>query len=507
MTGRFHAMPFGAQAEGDDRVRFRLWAPDAGRVELLLDDAPAQPMTLRDGWAELAVRAAIGARYAFRIDGEQVVPDPASRAQAGDVSDRSVVVDPRAYDWRDGEWRGRPWHETVLLEVHAGVLGGFAGVRERLVGWRDIGITAIELMPVAEFVGARNWGYDGVLPFAVESSYGGPDALKRLVDEAHSLGLMVFLDVVYNHFGPEGNFLPVYARRFFRGDAATPWGQAIAFDLPEVREFFIENACYWIEELHLDGLRFDAVHAIRDRAFLEQLASRVRTTAGDRHVHLVLENDDNEAPLLRTAYDAQWNDDWHHAMHVLLTREREGYYGDYADAPARHLARCFAEGFAWQGEPSAHRDGARRGTPSGALPPTAFVCFLQNHDQVGNRAFGERLATLADPDALRAAQVALLLAPHVPLLFLGEECGAREPFLYFTDHPPALGDAVREGRRREFARFAAFADECARESIPDPNDESTFERSRPSHTGDTAFVRELLATRRREISPRLVGAR
>jgi maltooligosyltrehalose trehalohydrolase len=506
-----HDMPFGAQCAADGRVRFRLWAPDARCVELLLDAEPPREMTLVDGWAELAVPTSPGARYAFRIDGAHEVPDPASRAQDGDVSGRSIVVDPRAYAWRDAAWRGRPWHETVLLEVHAGALGGCDGVRARLAQWRDVGITAIELMPMAEFAGARNWGYDGVLPFAVEASYGGPDALKRLVDEAHALGLMVFLDVVYNHFGPEGNHLSVYARRFFHADRQTPWGPAIAFDLDPVREFFVHNAMYWIEEFRIDGLRFDAVHAIRDRTFLTALAGRVRRAAPDRHVHLVLENDDNDAALLRSAYDAQWNDDWHHAMHVLLTGERDGYYADYSDAPARHLARCLGEGFAWQGEPSPHRDGERRGTSSANLPPTAFVAFLQNHDQVGNRALGERLASLADERALRAATVALLLGPHVPLLFMGEECGAREPFLYFTDHPPALAEAVREGRRREFARFPAFADPAAREAIPDPNAIATFERSVPRLDGaepdrHRAFVQALLTTRRREIAPRLVGA-
>jgi malto-oligosyltrehalose trehalohydrolase len=345
-------------------------------------------------------------------------------------------------------------------------------------------------MPVAEVPGRRNWGYDGVLPFAPESAFGHPDDLKRMIDTAHRRGLMVFLDVVYNHFGPEGNYLHLYAPQFFTDRHHTPWGAAINFDGGHrpVREFFIHNALYWLDEYHMDGLRFDAVHAIMDDSkpdILTELAETVRTKLPrDRHVHLVLENDNNAARYLTRDddgrprwYSAQWNDDIHHALHVMLTGEEGGYYEDYRNLPACHLGRTLAEGFAYQGEASAHRDGEARGEASGHLPPTAFVAFLQNHDQVGNRAFGERIAQLAEPQALRAAMTILLLAPQPPLLFMGEEWGCRQPFLFFCDFHDTLADQVREGRRKEFARFPAFRDPKARERIPDPNALQTFQQT------------------------------
>lgn len=533
--GRFRCpLGFGAELEAPDRTRFRLWAPGAARVELELWQAPRpgageRPADERrplqpagDGWFEAQVDCGAGARYRYRVTptGEGAdtlaVPDPASRAQDGDVHDPSIVVDPAAYAWRHADWRGRPWHETVLLELHVGALGGFEGVRRRLPEIAASGITAIELMPLADFPGPRNWGYDGVLPFAPDAAYGTPDALKALVDAAHGLGLGVLLDVVYNHFGPDGNYLGIYAPGFFDPSRHTPWGMAIDFRRSEVAAFFEANARYWLEEYRFDGLRLDAVHAIGDDAWLRRLAERVRAAVEPgRHVHLVLENDDNRASLLGPGgYDAQWNDDGHHALHVLLTGEREGYYGDHADAPAERLARVLSEGFDYQGAPSAHREGRPRGEPSGALPPTAFVLFLQNHDQVGNRAFGERLAALAGPDALRPALALLLLAPQIPLLFMGDEWGATEPFLYFTSHAdPALAAAVRDGRRREFEPFAAFADPARRARIPDPNDPATFEASRPREpAGDPAaaawraFVARLLALRRERLVPHLAGA-
>ncbi|HJT96884.1 MAG TPA: DUF3459 domain-containing protein, partial [Rhodanobacteraceae bacterium] len=354
----------------------------------------------------------------------------------------------------------------------------------------------------------------GVLPFAPASAYGEPDALKALVDAAHARGLMILLDVVYNHFGPEGNHLGAYAHDFFRDDVATPWGRAIDFRREPVRELFIGNALYWIDEYRFDGLRLDAVHAIAPNDWLAELARRVRDAAGsDRHVHLVLENDANSATLLERGFDAQWNDDFHHAAHVLLTGEREGYYADYAAEPAVELARCLAEGFAWQGRASPHRDGALRGEPSAHLPPTAFVAFLQNHDQIGNRAFGDRLDALVAPEALHAARALLLLSPQIPLLFMGEEWGARTPFRFFADFSGSLADAVREGRRREFRAFAAFADEAARARIPDPNDEATFRDSLPdfdpARQDDAdafARMRNLIAVRNAHVVPRLGGA-
>jgi maltooligosyltrehalose trehalohydrolase len=359
-------------------------------------------------------------------------------------------------------------------------------------------------MPVADFPGARNWGYDGVLPFAPDRAYGTPDDLKSLIDAAHEQRLMVFLDVVYNHFGPDGNYLAAYAPQFFRTDLGTPWGPAIDYRQEPVRRFFAENALYWLMEYRFDGLRFDAVHAIADQRWLDELALEIRRTVEPgRQVHLVLEHDGNEAQHLRHGFDAQWNDDAHHVMHVLLTGEGDGYYADYITDPAAKLGRCLAEGFVYQGEPSRYRKGARRGTPSGDLPPTAFVFFLQNHDQIGNRPFGDRLTTLADPQALKAATALQLLSPQIPLVFMGEELASRAPFQFFTDFQGDLAAAVRDGRRREFESFGGFA----HRDIPDPNAADTFERSRAPHSGDDGFYRHLLQLRHSLIVPRLRGTR
>jgi maltooligosyltrehalose trehalohydrolase len=537
MTSHLHAMPFGAEPTADGGVRFRLWAPAAQRVELCLaagDTERRLPMEpAGDGWVALTTeQAGPGTRYRYRIDGEQDVPDPAARWQPGGVHGHGEVIDPRAYAWQDADWRGRPWEEVVFYELHVGTFspeGTFGGVRERLDYLVSIGVTAVELMPLAAFPGERGWGYDGVLPFAPQASYGTPEQLKALVDAAHARGLMVFLDVVYNHFGPEGNYLHRYAPQFFTERHHTPWGAAINFDdagSRTVRDFFIHNALYWLTEYRFDGLRLDAVHAILDDSdpdSLVELAEAVNAGPGrERHVHLVLENDDNAARYLEHNpdgtprwYQAQWNDDAHHALHLLTTGERDGYYADYADRPARHLARCLAEGFAYQGEPSEFRDGERRGEPSAGLPPTAFVNLLQNHDQVGNRAFGERIGELACPEALRAATAVLLLAPAPPLLFMGQEWMAKSPFLYFCDFEGELAEAVSAGRRREFARFERFADPAARERIPDPNDAETFQRSKLDwqsleeqvHRLWRQFHRSLLMLRRERIVPRLAGIR
>ncbi|MBN9086524.1 MAG: malto-oligosyltrehalose trehalohydrolase [Reyranella sp.] len=497
-------MRFGATVLANDRTRFRLWAPGVTAVGLEIDGRPAQPMTPQPGgWFETEARCGAGAAYRYRLPSGQAVPDPASRAQADDVHGPSLVVDPEAYRWRHPDWKGRPWPETVLYELHPGTCGGFAGIQADLGRLSDLGITAVELMPVSDFPGARNWGYDGVLPFAPDRAYGTPDELRALVDAAHGLGLMMFLDVVYNHFGPDGNYLGLYAPPFFRRDLHTPWGVAIDFRQPPVRRFFIENALYWLREYRFDGLRFDAVHAIEDRTFLDEMAAEIRATIADRQVHLVLEHDGNEAGPLRHGFDAQWNDDAHHVLHVLLTGERNGYYGDYAETPAKQLARCLAEGFAFQGDPSPYRKGAPRGTPSADLAPTAFVLFLQNHDQVGNRPSGDRLTTLAHPEALKAAVTLQLLAPNIPLLFMGEERMSRAPFQFFTDFRGELATAVREGRRREFAAFGGFGGT----DIPDPNAQETFERSRVPPTGDDSFHRSLLRLRHKTIVPRLAGTK
>lgn len=524
-TARYaYPLPFGADRQDDGRTRFRLWAPGARAVALRIGEDEIPLAADEGGWHAIELACEAGTRYRYRVDtpgGRFLVPDPASRLQAADVEGESVVVDPRAYPWRHAGWRGRPWHEAVIYELHAGLMGGYVGLASRLEALAQAGITAIELMPIADFPGPRNWGYDGALPFAPDTAYGGPDALKALIDRAHGLGLMVFLDVVYNHFGPQGNYLGHYAAPFFREDRHTPWGPAIDFRQRPVREFFIHNALYWLMEYRFDGLRLDAVHAITEDDWITELAARVHAgVEPGRHVHLVLENEKNGAHHLEAGCTAQWNDDAHHVMHVALTGEREGYYADFgddADPPrcGEGLARWLAQGFVFQGQPSAHRGGRPRGAPSAHLPVTAFVNFLQNHDQIGNRAFGERLTTLAAPAPLRAAMALLLLCPQIPMLFMGEEWGATTPFLYFTSFEGDLARAVREGRRTEFAHFAAFADPAMRARIPDPNDPATYERCRLdpaeartlAHAEWRVHVRELLALRHREIVPRLPGTR
>jgi len=510
MTAFARDLPFGATLVDPGHTRFRLWAPGQARVAVEIEGLGSVSMTRdAEGWFEAEAACGADARYLYRLGDGLAVPDPASRAQSPDVHDPSRVVDPRAYRWRHPAWRGRRWQDAVLYELHVGTLGGFAGVAARLPDLAALGVTAVELMPVNDFPGSRNWGYDGVLPFAPDAAYGAPEDLKALVDAAHGLGLMIFLDVVYNHFGPDGNHISAYAPGFFRSDAATPWGAAIDFRRPEVRRFFIENALYWLMEYRFDGLRFDAVHAIAASDWLDEMAAEVRATVEPgRHVHLVLEHDGNEADHLRRGFDAQWNDDGHHVLHVLLTGDADGYYSDYADRPAERLARCLGEGFVYQGEPSAYRKGERRGTPSADLGPTAFVLFLQNHDQVGNRPFGDRLVERADPATLEAAVALQLLCPQIPLIFMGEEGASRSPFLYFTDHRGDLARAVREGRRREFATFKGFHDGESAASIPDPNAITTFENSRPvfDDTDRRALYRRLLALRAAALAPHLAGA-
>jgi len=526
---RAHSMPFGAEVS-QEGTRFALWAPTAREITLVLDGAERPMPDEGDGWRRLlAPEARAGSRYAYRIDGNLMVPDPASRFQPDDVHGPSLVVDPSAYQWSDGSWTGRAWEETVLYEVHVGTAtpeGTYAGLMRKLEDLRDLGVTAIEPMPLADFPGRRNWGYDGVLPFAPDAAYGTTHDLKRLVDRAHALGLMVFVDVVYNHFGPAGNYLHAYAKTFFTERHQTPWGAGINFDGRHggpVREYFIHNALYWLEEFHVDGLRFDAVHAILDDSLhhiIAEIAERARAAFPERMTHLVLENAANEARWLERTereqprlHTAQWNDDIHHCWHVLLTGEGDGYYRDYADRPVERLGRCLAEGFAYQGEISEHEGGKPRGEPSAHLPPTAFVGFLQNHDQIGNRAFGERLTALAPPERLELARAGLLLSPQIPLLFMGEEWGAKNPFLFFVDFSddPDLSRAVREGRAREFANFKSFAEQHGERQIPDPTAEETFVRSRldwdeaarPPHQDVRAGTQALLRLRQAEVVPLL----
>jgi maltooligosyltrehalose trehalohydrolase len=539
-------MPFGAEIV-DGGVRFRLWAPSARAVALVLHGSadteassrtecteagarshgPAvQPIEMSaqpDGWYEVITPAAhAGTRYKFRINGEIDVPDPAARA-VDDATGDSIVVDPTSYVWHDHAWRGRPWHEAAIYELHVGTFspeGTFKGVRSRLDHLVQLGITMIELMPVADFPGRRGWGYDGVLLYAPDAAYGSPEDLKALIDAAHQRGLAVLLDVVYNHFGPEGNWLHTYAKPFFTERHKTPWGAGINFDgegSRYVRDFFIQNALYWLEEYHFDGLRIDAVHAMQDDSpqhFIPTLRRAIHEGTGeDREIHVVLENGDNTAHFLgppgeRDLCEAQWNDDLHHCLHVILTGETDGYYEDYG-RPHAMLCRSLAEGFVYQGEVSRHHASTPRGEPSAHLPPTAFVNFLQNHDQIGNRAFGERLSTLVQNEAaLLAATSVVLLAPSPPLLFMGEEWAAAEPFVYFCDFEPELAAKVREGRKREFARFERFRATGAQEP-PDPTMPETFESARldwaklsePLHARWLERYQRLLAIRQRDIVP------
>jgi malto-oligosyltrehalose trehalohydrolase len=509
------ASPFGANLQTDGKTRFSLWAPAANSVHLELRGAAALPM-LRDaqGLFELVAQCPTGTRYRYLIDGQLSVPDPASRGQDGDVHGYSMLVDPMAYAWSHPRWSGRPWHESVIYELHIGCFGGsYTAVAARLAHLADLGVTAVQLMPVADFSGSRNWGYDGVLPYAPDTAYGTPDELKALIDAAHGLGLCLYLDVVYNHFGSDGNYLHRYAPQFFDDRRSSAWGTAIDYSRPQVREFFIANALYWLMEDRFDGLRLDAVHAIGDSTFLDQLAMRARAaTEPGRHIHLMLENEANDAQRLQHGYDAQWIDDGHNVLHVLLTGETEGYYGNYRQAPAAKLARCLAQGFVYQGEPSPSHGDRPRGSPSGHRAPSCFILFLQNHDQVGNRAFGERLTTLRDPRALRAAITLQLLSPQAPLIFMGEEWGARQPFLYFTAFDSELGIAVRDGRRQELAAFANFADPQRRATIPDPNAQSSYLQSVLDDVRDEEqraqldFYRRLLHIRRTTLAPRLAAA-
>ena len=501
----------GPQRLPDGRVHFRLWAPGASAVSLHLENERMEMSAADGGWFEAWADCAAGSLYSFEPVGlGHRLPDPASRLQAADVDGPSVVVDHGAYTWRHPDWKGRPWCDAVIYEAHVGLLGGFNGLRQRLPQLAELGITALELMPIADFPGPRNWGYDGVLPYAPDRAYGSPDELKALVDDAHGLNMMVFLDVVYNHFGPVGNYLTTLAPQFFREDVATPWGAAIDFRQPAVRAFFGENALYWLREYRFDGLRFDAVHAIVDKEeWLQGLAVQLRAAVpGGRRIHLVLENDDNTASLLRHGYDAQWKDDAHHVMHHLLTGETRGYYAAYAKRATEKLARALAQGFVYQGEASPAHGGKPRGEPSYMLHPTSFVFFLQNHDQVGNRAQGERLTRLCRdrPDALTAAITLQLLCPAIPLIFMGEECGAENPFLYFTSFSdPDFAAKVREGRQSEFADFHR---ETGME-IPDPNSEDSWERSKLGPEDSAGAQRwrslylKLLKLRREHIIPGL----
>ncbi len=485
-------LELGARMIGVDRVQFRVWAPFANvmAVELVDQDRMAIPMQRSaQGYFDATVEG-LGprARYRYLVEGKLARPDPASRFQPDGVHGPSVVIDPESFGWTDAAWRGMPLNDMIIYELHVGTFtqeGTFEAIIPHLSYLKDtVGITAIELMPVAQFPGGRNWGYDGVYPFAPQSTYGGPDGLKRLVDACHAMGLAVILDVVYNHLGPEGNYLGEFGP-YFTDRYRTPWGAAINYDGPgsdEVRQYIVGNALYWVTEYHIDALRLDAIHGIYDFSathILKELAFSVQTQAArlNRQVAVIAESDLNDTRVIDPpahggfGFDGQWNDDFHHALRVVLTGEQRGYYEDFHGI--QDLGAAVREGFVYNGRYSAHRR-RRHGSSSQHCRPSQFVVFSQNHDQIGNRAVGDRLSTHLPFDLLKVARALVLLSPNIPLLFMGEEYGETAPFQYFIEHGDAdLIEAVRLGRQGEFAHFGWKA-----EDIPDPQDRATFERSR-----------------------------
>jgi maltooligosyltrehalose trehalohydrolase len=477
-------------------------------------------MTLADrGWWEmLDDGASAGTRYGYSLDGGEVRPDPRSPSQPDGVLGLSEVVDQGAYAWSDAGWKGMRLDAAVIYELHTGTFspqGTFDGIVERLPHLLALGVDAVELMPVAEFSGDRGWGYDGVDLFAPHHAYGGPAGLKRLVDACHLSGLGVVMDVVYNHLGPVGNFLAEFGP-YFTDRHQTDWGAGFNFDGPEsdeVRRFVLDNALQWVRDYHVDGLRLDAVHAMADQApihILEQLAREVNALGTERRraTFVIAESDLNDPRFVRGraaggyGLDAAWSDDWHHAMHAALTGERSGYYEDFGSLEI--LGKALRQAWAYDGVWSAHRQKVRGGSTAG-LPAHAFVIALQNHDQIGNRAAGDRLGTLVEEGALKAAAALLLTSPFTPMLFQGEEWSASSPFQYFTDHEdPELGKAVSEGRRREFDRFGWDPD-----GTPDPQDPGTFDHSKlvwteldePFHRQMLEWYRELIRLRSRLGAP------
>jgi maltooligosyltrehalose trehalohydrolase len=517
----------GAVANPAGGTSFRVWAPTTRSVDLVLDvagKAPEHRALTRDEngmFTGTFGDVTEGARYRYLLDGDGPFPDPASRCQPDGVHGASLVVDPSRFVWTDRPWAGVPLDTLVVYELHVGTFapsGTFEGVAERLASLRHLGVTAVELMPVSDFPGRRNWGYDGAAPFAPSRCYGAPDDLRKLVDTAHRVGLAVLLDVVYNHMGPDGAYLSRYSPYYFTDRHESPWGAGIDLDgehSSHVREFFIENALHWIHEYHLDGLRLDATHAIQDasaRHFLAELAARVHGSVTDRQVHVTAEDHRNLAVMVRPedefgwGLDAVWADDLHHQVRRHLAGDADGYYQDYSGSTP-DLATTVRQGWFYIGQRSEHL-GAPRGTDPTGLHPSKFIVCIQNHDQVGNRAFGERLHHQIAPAAYRAVSALLLMLPQTPLLFMGQEWAASTPFLYFTDHEPTLGRLVTEGRRREFRSFAAFSDEAA-SAIPDPQAASTFaasrldwsERNREPHAAMLRLYQTLLVFRHIELLP------
>jgi malto-oligosyltrehalose trehalohydrolase len=475
-----------------------------------------------DGWHEVEtdlVRP--GSAYLYRLPDNTEIADPASHAQLAEIEGPSLVVDHESYVWRTSGWKGRPWEDAVIYELHIGTFtpqGTFRSAIERLPHLRDIGITAIEIMPVAHFAGTRGWGYDGVLHYAPHPVYGTPDDLKALVDAAHGHGIMVLLDVVYNHFGPIGNMLHRIAPSFFHPERHTPWGAALAFERDAVRRYFIDNALHWLNDYRFDGLRFDATEEIvddSDNHVLLEMATTIRQTIIDRQVHLVVEDQTKRKSLLNRDsgdagyYTAGWNDVFHHTLHIIATREESGHYAKYSEDTDDVLRRATARGFVAE-----DREGDGTGPPpQKPLPQQVNINFLQNHDQIGNRAFGERLPTLTDPVLHRVMSALLLLAPPVPMLFMGEEFGERRPFLFFSDFVGELAKATRAGRIDEAKKFGGLPEGKTADDLPDPNDEKTFLASKldwqhaasPEGQRHSEFVRAVVGLRQAKIRPLLIA--
>ena len=508
-------------------VHFRVWAPAATAVELILEGKqlghpPISLRTLADGIFEVvAAEARAGTRYRFRVDGRGPFPDPASRSQPEGVHGPSEVIDPTTFAWTDVEWKGVDLDRLVIYELHVGTFteaGTFAAATARLPQLAELGVTAVELMPLADFPGDRGWGYDGVSLYAPARCYGPPDDLRQFVDSAHRLGLAVLIDVVYNHVGPDGNYLGEFSPYYFSTVHKTDWGTGLNFDgdhSNQVEDFFVENALHWVREYHADGLRLDATHAIvdeGDRHILELLTDQIHD-AGDalgRRVLVIAEDERNLATLVRPrsaggfGMDAVWADDLHHQIRRALTGEKDGYYADYTGT-AKDIAETIRKGWFYRGQPSP-RKRVPRGTDPAGIPAGAFVVCIQNHDQIGNRAFGERLNHQIDRAAFRAVSALLLMLPQTPLIFMGQEWAASSPFLFFTDHNPELGALVTEGRRREFRHFTAFNDPNIRTRIPDPQAPETHvsstlnwdERQVEPHAGTLRLYQDLLRLRKTE---------
>lgn len=509
---------WGPKLHQDGAATFEVWAPALPHVSVEIG-ADTYPMSAAEGgWYSVTVKnVEPDAAYFFVLPDGSRVPDPASRFQPAGVFGPSVLWDQQAFAWAQVHWSGRPWEEHIFYEIHIGAFtadGTFAAATDHLAHLAEMGFTAIELMPLAQFPGERGWGYDGVFAYAPHNAYGSPDDFKRFVDVAHRCGLAVYLDVVYNHFGPEGNVLPQLAPDFFQADNPTPWGDRIDFGQEAVRRFYLDNALYWIEEYRLDGLRLDAVDQIEDASdphILEEISQVVRERCRDRHVHLVVENPANGVDLLakrrdgRRLFDADWNDEFHHSVHVAVTGEDRGHYQPFAGAPLANVKKTLAEGYLHEGK----RTLPIEPPPSASLPPTAFIHFLQNHDQIGNRACGDRLHRTVSKDHFRVLTEILVLSPQIPLFFMGDDHLSIRPFHFFSDYNGEIAEAIRANRPREAENFGGFPSGMRPQDIADPNDRATFTRSKigwdEADTSEASewreFLLDLLAVRKKHTIP------